>query len=616
MATSPVGGDEACSKSSSWIKAADKERMVKSKDLLLLPIFVEWNETNQKLTSRDQYGLIIVWMLHTGSWYEEMINNRNKSVVRGMDWNSDGSKICIVYEDGAVIVGSVDGNRIWGNRIKSDTWRSVLVPRLSRLLLFSMSNGGNPRRAPQRLVTLKWYDAKHGLVQDQSAPTLHQKVRSLFGHLEHRSPYNIVHSENPICVEKSYVLVDDENPGLMARNINDPYPKTDNPICCLNASEKYLIIGRESGKKSINMLYQTLFMSIIDVTGLLKFLDLDQSRNRDNKSSDLQKLERILTTPNLDFILDLEVKSLRDTRDLLEKVGLKDALAFIEDNPHPRLWRLLAEAAIETLDLTTAEAAYVRCKDFAGIQFVQEAYCAAWFNDYDKTEKLYLEIDRKDLAIDLRKKLGDWFRVVTLLKSGSGGNDAQMEEGWNAIGKTIILRGIKSLPKVFKLELVQYFCKSLIAMKTCLHLRTFDDILNEEDIYSLLALSSCANRAFGTCSRAFIKLESIEEELGNSNDYVRACHGYIHKTWAKRYEEYFQHYITTMMVFREILILSVVILFVQGDKPMFKSLEEKLTKLDLEDVNGIKWANSGELSNALTTSGKSFRDTANGIHTE
>lgn len=46
----------------------------------------------------------------TGSWYEEMINNRNKSVVRSMSWNADGQKICIVYEDGAVIVGSVDGN--------------------------------------------------------------------------------------------------------------------------------------------------------------------------------------------------------------------------------------------------------------------------------------------------------------------------------------------------------------------------------------------------------------------------------------------------------------------------------------------------------------------------
>lgn len=40
-----------------------------------------------------------------------MINNRNKSVVRSMSWNADGQKICIVYEDGAVIVGSVDGKK-------------------------------------------------------------------------------------------------------------------------------------------------------------------------------------------------------------------------------------------------------------------------------------------------------------------------------------------------------------------------------------------------------------------------------------------------------------------------------------------------------------------------
>jgi WD repeat-containing protein 35 len=29
-----------------------------------------------------------------------MINNRNKSIVKGMAWNGDGEKICIVYEDG------------------------------------------------------------------------------------------------------------------------------------------------------------------------------------------------------------------------------------------------------------------------------------------------------------------------------------------------------------------------------------------------------------------------------------------------------------------------------------------------------------------------------------
>lgn len=35
--------------------------------------------------------------------------HRNKSVVRDMRWAADGSRICIVYEDGAVIMGGVDG---------------------------------------------------------------------------------------------------------------------------------------------------------------------------------------------------------------------------------------------------------------------------------------------------------------------------------------------------------------------------------------------------------------------------------------------------------------------------------------------------------------------------
>ena len=57
-----------------------------------------WNENYRKLTTSDQYGLIIVWMLHKGMWFEEMINNRNKSTVRGMSWTADGQRICIIYE--------------------------------------------------------------------------------------------------------------------------------------------------------------------------------------------------------------------------------------------------------------------------------------------------------------------------------------------------------------------------------------------------------------------------------------------------------------------------------------------------------------------------------------
>ena len=148
--------------------------------------------------------------------------------------------------------------------------------------------------------------------------------------------------------------------------------------------------------------------------------------------------------PSDEFVLDLEVKSLRDTRDLLEKVGLKDALSFIEENPHPRLWRLLAEAALEALDLQMAEAAYVRCKDYPGILFtktmskiqnnsVKKAEVAAWFKDFDEAERLYLEADMRSLAVRMRKRLGDWFKVIQLLKTGSGGNDAEMEEAYNEV---------------------------------------------------------------------------------------------------------------------------------------------------------------------------------------
>jgi len=65
-------------------------------------VVVSWNERNKKLTSSDQNGLIIVWSLHKNQWYEEMINNRNKSFVKDLKWTYDGQLICIVYEDGMV----------------------------------------------------------------------------------------------------------------------------------------------------------------------------------------------------------------------------------------------------------------------------------------------------------------------------------------------------------------------------------------------------------------------------------------------------------------------------------------------------------------------------------
>ncbi|OAF63772.1 hypothetical protein A3Q56_08522 [Intoshia linei] len=53
-------------------------------------------------------------MLQKNVWIEEMMNNRNKSNVLSMQWSHCGQKIAILYADGTIIVGGVDGNKLWG----------------------------------------------------------------------------------------------------------------------------------------------------------------------------------------------------------------------------------------------------------------------------------------------------------------------------------------------------------------------------------------------------------------------------------------------------------------------------------------------------------------------
>ncbi|XP_048791015.1 WD repeat-containing protein 35 isoform X2 [Lagopus muta] len=720
---------------------------------------VTWNEQYHKLTTSDQNGLIIVWIIYKGAWYEEMINNRNKSVVRSMSWNADGQKICIVYEDGAVIVGSVDGNRIWGKDLKGTHLCHVAWSSDSKVLLFGMANGeihiydsnGNfivkmklsclvNLTGTFRIAGIHWYHGAEGYVEpdcpclavcyengrcqimrdeNDHNPVLIDtgmnvvciqwnhcgSVLALAGSLKGTSPdkdVNVVQFYTPFgehlrtlkvpgkqisalsweggglkialavdsyiyfanirpdykwgycsntvvyaytrpdrpeycvvfwdtknnekyvkyvkslisittygdfCVlatkadedQPQYVLVLCNSIGtpldpkyidigplfvtmtrthvvaaskeafyiwqyriakkLTAMEINQvartrkegreriyhiddtpsgsgdghlDYSKafegTRDPICAITASDKILLVGRESGtihryslpnvgliqKYTLNCRAHQLSLNcnssrvaIIDLSGVLTFFDLDARvisstgqqvigeqlklerkdvwdmkwakdnpdlfavmektrmyvfRNLDPEEpiqtsgyicnfEDLEiksvLLDEILKNPerpNKDYIINFEIRSLRDSRALIEEVGIEESSQFIEDNPHPRLWRLLAEAALQKLDLQTAEQAFVRCKDYQGIRFVKrlgnlqsesmkQAEVAAYFGRFEEAERMYLDMDRRDLAIGLRIKLGDWFRVLQLLKTGSGdSDDALLEQAHNAIG--------------------------------------------------------------------------------------------------------------------------------------------------------------------------------------
>lgn len=159
--------------------------------------------------------------------------------------------------------------------------------------------------------------------------------------------------------------------------------------------------------------------------------------------SDLQVklvlLDEIMKSPTgilqaTNYLIDYDTKSLRDTRDILNKVNLKEAYNYIDQNPHIRLWRLLAEKALEDLDFTSAEKALLKCDDYQGLQLVkrlnviddkskQKAEILAYYGRYDEAEQVYKKIERKDLAIQMRMKMGDWFKVVQMVKEGSGYDD-------------------------------------------------------------------------------------------------------------------------------------------------------------------------------------------------
>lgn len=119
----------------------------------------------------------------------------------------------------------------------------------------------------------------------------------------------------------------------------------------------------------------------------------------------LDELIQVQEKPTSKHIINMEVKSLRDTKQLLESVNIIEAKKFIEDNPHPRLWRLLADAALKKDDIEMAEFAFIKSQNYVGIMHINKlrtisesktrrAYTALFLKQFDEAERLFVEIDR------------------------------------------------------------------------------------------------------------------------------------------------------------------------------------------------------------------------------
>ncbi|RNF26815.1 WD repeat domain 35 [Trypanosoma conorhini] len=724
---------------------------------------VAWNHRYRKLTSSDEGGQIIVWTLHKGMWMEEMINNRRKSTVSDISWNTEGTKVCIIYADGAVIVGGADGARIWGREIKHElvkvAWspddRYILFGTKTGEILVNDSDGGHAvcrlrvscvegeaaltglswhpawAESPEPLATLAvcYANGKMQLMHDvsdnrpyiidngipvssiawnpqgtifvvcgvtstaamlgeaaaTSSPSAHtpsmvvaqffntdgihlrtlrvsgqhcggvtwegdglrvcvaidaalyfanvrpaynytyfaktvvfafhrpdrveqgvmfwntrsnerviRYFRGLFyidsckdacvivnssGDGRHRvvqllnaigSPLEtrMLEMEPLVCGMNSahIVLADEENiyvwqfrdPGV-ALDLLDPISvqasrhdtrervvhvddivRPDTPpslightavtndlVCSLCLSEDLLFVARESGllqlysfaplqlvgKMTLPFRVQSMAansnstrLSVCDVSGTMTLLHIDPAKlslvpkkispqpNFERKdvwnmrwSKDdpellvvmeksrmyifrgteaeepvqscayvckfksfkvrVLQLDEIMQDPERprkEHVVDFETRELREAREALETMSIKEAYMYVEGHPHPKLWALLAEHALAQLDFDHAEMAVVRCGDYPAIQFVkrvkklddpqkQRAEIHTYYGRFDEAERIYKEIDRKDLVLDLRYRLGDWFRVVQLVQEG-GGDESHMRQAWENIG--------------------------------------------------------------------------------------------------------------------------------------------------------------------------------------
>lgn len=60
---------------------------------------------------------------------------------------------------------------------------------------------------------------------------------------------------------------------------------------------------------------------------------------------------------------------------------------------------------------------------------------ATFYGRIDEAEKIYMDNDRRDLAIELREKMNDWFRIMEILqKSKQPGDDELLKKTWNHVG--------------------------------------------------------------------------------------------------------------------------------------------------------------------------------------
>jgi len=92
--------------------------------------------------------------------------------------------------------------------------------------------------------------------------------------------------------------------------------------------------------------------------------------------------------------------------------------------------------------------------------------------------------------------------LATLLAHESATSDKNLENPW---------KGAEAYHYFLLAQRQLYAGKADAALRTALRLLEYEDVLETREVYSIVALASFYTHHFGQCSRAFIKLEALDD---------------------------------------------------------------------------------------------------------
>ena len=151
--------------------------------------------------------------------------------------------------------------------------------------------------------------------------------------------------------------------------------------------------------------------------------------------------------PSPRFFRSHPTKQLRQLRKMLSsrpETTIEDIFAYAKQENKVRLWDELAETAMLEMNFSFCERCYLETTNYKGLQFIkrirtvkdpniQRAQVYSYLGKFDDAENIYLSMDRLDLAIEMRRSIGDFHHVIRIMGNGAG-DDEKTADAYTAVG--------------------------------------------------------------------------------------------------------------------------------------------------------------------------------------